>query len=387
MRRDYLLAGVGLGLACASKYTAGIVLVPLAAAVAARYLRGATRAPAGRRALGGIALAARRRRWRVPARQPLRAARLPQLPLRTRSTSRRSRPKRQGKLGAPKQGGVLYYLWSLTWGLGWVPALAALGGAVTRLALASPRWAGCSCPRRCCSWRSWAFRAATSDAGCCRSFRSSACWRRSSRCTLRRRSPGASARGAARAARASLRIALFAAVTSLAVRPGARLQRPLRPRALARRHPHADAGVDGRAHSRPHARSWSSRWRPTGGRTRWRKYPSLVSLISPRGALEPNDHAHRGHRGLRAHARPGADRLLRAPRLLLGGARLHPVRARRSPIRGELPLALAYYRALPSRAKSSTAPRPTRAGSARSRSTSTGASTTTRSPTAAPGPR
>ena len=37
-KRDYVLAGVGLGLACASKYTAGIVIVPLAAALAARYL-------------------------------------------------------------------------------------------------------------------------------------------------------------------------------------------------------------------------------------------------------------------------------------------------------------------------------------------------------------
>src|SRR5207302_6892944 len=37
----------------------------------------------------------------------------------------------QGKLGAPRGGGVAYYLWSLTWGLGWAPALAALGGAVT----------------------------------------------------------------------------------------------------------------------------------------------------------------------------------------------------------------------------------------------------------------
>jgi hypothetical protein len=37
----------------------------------------------------------------------------------------------QGKLGAPRSGGLLYYLWSLGWGLGWAPALAALGGAVT----------------------------------------------------------------------------------------------------------------------------------------------------------------------------------------------------------------------------------------------------------------
>src|SRR6202030_326603 len=37
----------------------------------------------------------------------------------------------QGKLGAPRHGGIVYYLWSLTWGLGWVPALAALAGALT----------------------------------------------------------------------------------------------------------------------------------------------------------------------------------------------------------------------------------------------------------------
>jgi hypothetical protein len=46
----------------------------------------------------------------------------------------------QGKLGAPREGGLLYYLWTLTWGLGWVPALAALGGmlAVWR----RERWLG-----------------------------------------------------------------------------------------------------------------------------------------------------------------------------------------------------------------------------------------------------
>src|SRR6202023_1608170 len=37
----------------------------------------------------------------------------------------------QGKLGAPRHGGLVYYLWSLTWGLGWAPALAALAGALT----------------------------------------------------------------------------------------------------------------------------------------------------------------------------------------------------------------------------------------------------------------
>ena len=51
--RDYLLAGVGLGLACATKYTAGIVLVPLARrgwrALPATARRGAALARAGGR--------------------------------------------------------------------------------------------------------------------------------------------------------------------------------------------------------------------------------------------------------------------------------------------------------------------------------------------------
>ena len=35
-----------------------------------------------------------------------------------------------GKLGLTHGSGITYYLWTLTWGLGWVPALAALGGSI-----------------------------------------------------------------------------------------------------------------------------------------------------------------------------------------------------------------------------------------------------------------
>jgi 4-amino-4-deoxy-L-arabinose transferase-like glycosyltransferase len=54
-KRDYLLAGVGLGLGCASKYTAGIVVLPLLAAAVTQFLT--LQPDAGRRATVGMALA------------------------------------------------------------------------------------------------------------------------------------------------------------------------------------------------------------------------------------------------------------------------------------------------------------------------------------------
>jgi hypothetical protein len=126
--RDYLLAGVGLGLACASKYTAGIVLVPLATAVAARYLD--AEPGAGRRAVSGIALAGIAALAAFLIANPYAILDYQSFHSELVHQSTLS-AEAQGKLGAPKEGGVLYYLWSLTWGLGWAPALAALGGALT----------------------------------------------------------------------------------------------------------------------------------------------------------------------------------------------------------------------------------------------------------------
>jgi hypothetical protein len=126
--RDYLLAGVGLGLACASKYTAGIVLVPLLAAIVVRYL---DEGPASsRRVLGGLVLAAVAALAAFFIANPYAVLDYPDFHaelVRQQTLSAES----QGKLGAPKEGGLLYYLWSFTWGLGWVPAVAALGGAIT----------------------------------------------------------------------------------------------------------------------------------------------------------------------------------------------------------------------------------------------------------------
>jgi 4-amino-4-deoxy-L-arabinose transferase-like glycosyltransferase len=130
--RDYLLAGIGLGLACASKYTAGIVLLPLLAAATTRYLNvppGARAYVVGRRAMIGLVLGGTSALVAFLIANPYAVLDFKSFHSELVHQSTLS-AEAQGKLGAPKEGGVLYYLWSLTWGLGWLPALAALGGAV-----------------------------------------------------------------------------------------------------------------------------------------------------------------------------------------------------------------------------------------------------------------
>ncbi len=126
-KRDYALAGLGLGFACASKYTAGIAIAPLAAAVATHYLDASPNA--GRRVLVGIAVAAGCSLGAFLLANPYALLDFQRFHSELVHQSSLSE-EAQGKLGAPKQGGLLYYLWSFSWGLGWVPALAALGGTV-----------------------------------------------------------------------------------------------------------------------------------------------------------------------------------------------------------------------------------------------------------------
>ncbi len=150
-RRDYLLAGIGLGLACATKYTAGIALLPLLAAAGVRLLRGGERAGPGEEprpahapgprlpprvergpalaAALGIALAALGAFAAFFAANPFWLLDYKDFHAELVHQSTLS-AEAQGKLGAPKQGGLLYYLWSLSWGLGWAPAIAALAGAL-----------------------------------------------------------------------------------------------------------------------------------------------------------------------------------------------------------------------------------------------------------------
>jgi hypothetical protein len=126
--RDYALAGAALGVACATKYTAGIVLLCLLGAAVSARNRGRGLALAAACAVAGFAVA---NPYALFDWDMFREG------LRTQSTASGDGG---GKLGLAGDSGILYYLGTTTWGLGWVPALAALGGAVG-LSLRRPRLA------------------------------------------------------------------------------------------------------------------------------------------------------------------------------------------------------------------------------------------------------
>ena len=122
--RDFALAGAAAGLAVGFKYTAGLVLIPLAIAAIARA-RADLRAAAGGLALG-CALA-------VVVFVALNPYLLGSFDawwtdLRDQAEVAADQPK-----PGQESGGPGYYLESLTWGLGWAAALAALAGVLLEL--------------------------------------------------------------------------------------------------------------------------------------------------------------------------------------------------------------------------------------------------------------
>ena len=123
-RRWFLLAGAAAGLAVSFKYTAGLALLPVAIAALARVRVD------GWRALGGLVLGLLLAAVVFVVLNPYLFTSFDSWwsDLRDQAEVARDQPK-----PGQESGGVSYYLDSLTWGLGWAAAIAALVGAVVEL--------------------------------------------------------------------------------------------------------------------------------------------------------------------------------------------------------------------------------------------------------------
>lgn len=133
-RRWYVLAGLGVGLAAGVKYNAGIALLPIVAAAGVRFFTGGERAAALRGlALAGVGVVIG---FIVADPYALIDHRLFVHELQHLSVYESGALL----LGETQRSGFLYYLWSLTWGFGWVPlALSGLGAATLALARGAGR--------------------------------------------------------------------------------------------------------------------------------------------------------------------------------------------------------------------------------------------------------
>jgi 4-amino-4-deoxy-L-arabinose transferase-like glycosyltransferase len=130
--RFFAAAGAAAGLALSFKYTAGLALLPVAIAALGRLAHGAAdRRPATiLQPLAGLAIGVALAGLVFVALNPYLFDSLDAWwsDLRDQAEVAADQPK-----PGQESGGVSYYLDSLTWGLGWAAALAALAGAVLEL--------------------------------------------------------------------------------------------------------------------------------------------------------------------------------------------------------------------------------------------------------------
>jgi hypothetical protein len=125
--RDYAVAGAGIGLGAATKYTGGITMLCLLAAFVtdasggSMSLRGAARRCLVALAIGLVAFLIA---------NPYAVLDFPAFRAGVSAQASLAAGQEPVKLGTRSDSGITYYLWTFTWGLGWGPALAAIGGAM-----------------------------------------------------------------------------------------------------------------------------------------------------------------------------------------------------------------------------------------------------------------
>lgn len=126
--RDYVLAGAVLGAACATKYTAGAMVVTLLGAALLRVLE---RRERPLHALGWLAAAGIAFTAAFLLIHPYSVVEFDRF--RGAVSNQSGTAGQIVKLGQADVPGWVYYAWTLTWGLGWAPLAAALAGAVLAL--------------------------------------------------------------------------------------------------------------------------------------------------------------------------------------------------------------------------------------------------------------
>ena len=124
---DYLLCGAAIGTATAVKYTAGAMLLTLAVAAGLRLLRDRSEL---RRVLLGCAVAGAGFLALFLILNPWALLEASEVRGQLRGQSGQAAT---GKLGQDDVLGWVYYVGTLGWGLGWLPLVAAVGGAVVAI--------------------------------------------------------------------------------------------------------------------------------------------------------------------------------------------------------------------------------------------------------------
>jgi hypothetical protein len=124
-RRDYVLAGIGVGIGAATKYTGGFTAFCLVVAAVCDAADGSVAQAARRLALAvSIALLA------FVLANPYAMLHFSSFATGVAQQASLAAGSDPVKLGTRPGNGIGYYLWTFTWGLGWGPALTAVAGAV-----------------------------------------------------------------------------------------------------------------------------------------------------------------------------------------------------------------------------------------------------------------